>query len=88
MTKKDYKFLSQYEDRFYTATRSSFCRNLSRTVLEEMNRIYENETGKPHQMNFSCGNCQLDLVKRLGVIFYQEKEKQENKENKEEKEVE
>ena len=83
MNTKDYKYLTQFEDRFYTATRSSFCRNLSRTVLEEFLAIYERETGKTHQMNYSCGNCQLDLVKKLGIIFYQEKEKRENKEKEE-----
>lgn len=84
MNTKDYKYCLQYEDRFYTATRSNFCRNLSRTVLEELNAIYERETGKTHQINYSCGNCQLDLVKKLGIIFYQEKERRETKEKKEE----
>ena len=83
MTKQEYLYLKTYSDRFYTATRSSFCRSLSRTVLEEMNRIYESETGKTHQINYNCGQCQLDLVKRLGIIFYQEKEKRENKEKEE-----
>lgn len=84
MTNKDYKYLSQYEDRFYTATRSNFARNLSRSVLEEMNRIYENETGKTHNMNYNCGTCQLDLITRLGKIYYMEKEARETKEKKEE----
>ena len=80
MTKQEFKYLSQFEDNFYTATRSNFSRNISRTNLEKFSEIIEKETGKPTNTNYNCSVCALALIKKMAEIYYNEKNKKEEKE--------
>lgn len=80
MTKQEFKYLSQFEDNFYTATRSNFSRNISRTNLEKFSEIIEKETGKPTNTNYNCSVCALNLIKKMAEIYYNEKNKKEEKE--------
>ena len=80
MTKQELKYLSQFEDNFYTAIQSSFSRNISRSSLEEMNRIYEKETGKTQNINYNCSVCCLTLIKKVADIYYKEKNKKKKEE--------
>lgn len=75
MTKQEFKYLSQFEDNFYTATRSNFSRNISRTNLEKFSEIIEKETGKTTNTNYNCGVCCLNLIKKMAEIYYTEKNK-------------
>lgn len=81
MTKQEFKYLSQFENNFYTATRSNFSRNISRTNLEKFSEIIEKETGKPTNTNYNCSVCALALIKKMADIYYKEKNKKEEKEN-------
>lgn len=80
MTKQELKYLSQFEDNFYTATRSNFSRNISRTNLEKFSEIIEKETGKPTNTNYNCSVCALNLIKKMAELYYAEKNKKEEKE--------
>lgn len=80
MTKQEFKYLSQFEDNFYTATRSNFSRNISRSHLEKFSEIIEKETGKPTNTNYNCSVCALNLIKKMAEIYYNEKNKKEEKE--------
>ena len=80
MTKQEFKYLSQFEDNFYTATRSNFSRNISRSHLEKFSEIIEKETGKPTNTNYNCSVCALNLIKKMADIYYNEKNKKEEKE--------
>lgn len=81
MTKQELKYLSNFEDNFYTATRSNFSRNISRTNLEKFSEIIEKETGKIQNINFNCSICALNLIKKMAELYYKEKNKKEEKEN-------
>ena len=80
MTKQELKYLSNFEDNFYTVTRSNFSRNISRTNLEKFSEIIEKETGKPTNTNYNCSVCALALIKKMAELYYKEKNKQEEKE--------
>lgn len=79
MLNKDFKYLQQYESNLNTAVKSSYSRNLSRTVYEEMNEIYQRETKKSNSVNYSCSVCCLRLLKDIGKIYFMEKEQRELK---------
>lgn len=81
MTKQELKYLSQFEENFYTVTRSNFSRNISRTNLEKFSEIIEKETGKIQNINFNCSICALNLIKKMAELYYAEKNKKEEKEN-------
>lgn len=75
MTKQEFKYLSQFEDNFYTAIQSNFSRNISRSNLERFSEIIENETGKTINTNYNCGVCCLNLIKKMAELYYAEKNK-------------
>ena len=79
MNNKDFIFLKKFEDNFYTATRSNFSRNISRTNLEKFSEIIEKETGKIQNINFNCSICALNLIKKMAELQYKEKNKKEEK---------
>lgn len=83
MTKQDLHYLSNFEDNFYTATRSNFSRNISRSHLEKFSEIVEKETGKAQNINFNCSICALNLIKKMAELYYKEKNKNKEKEVKE-----
>ena len=83
MTKQDLHYLSNFEDNFYTATRSNFSRNISRSHLEKFSEIIEKETGKTQNINFNCSICALNLIKKTAELYYKEKNKNKEKEVKE-----
>lgn len=80
MTKQELKYLSNFEDNFYTAIKSSFSRNISRSHLEKFSEIIEKETGKPTNTNYNCSVCALNLIKKMAELYYAEKNKKEEKE--------
>lgn len=75
MTKQEFKYLSQFEDNFYTAIQSNFSRNISRSNLERFSEIIEKETGKTTNTNYNCSVCALNLIKKMAEIYYAEKNK-------------
>ena len=75
MTKQDLKYLSSFEDNFYTAIQSNFSRNISRSNLERFSEIIEKETGKTQNINFNCSICALKLIKKMAELYYAEKNK-------------
>lgn len=75
MTKQEFKYLSQFEENFYTAIQSNFSRNISRSNLERFSEIIEKETGKTINTNYNCSVCALNLIKKMADIYYKEKNK-------------
>ena len=69
MTKQELKYLSNFEDNFYTAIKSSFSRNISRSHLEKFSEIIEKETGKPTNTNYNCSVCALNLIKKMAELY-------------------
>lgn len=75
MTKQDFNFLKNFDENFYTAIKSNFSRNISRSNLEKFSEIIEKETGKTINTNYNCGICCLNLIKKMAELYYAEKNK-------------
>ena len=68
--KTEMKTLKKYENNFKTALYSDYSRNMMRTDLEKIVGIYEKKLGHTYSMNYSCGACQLKLLKLVGKIYF------------------
>lgn len=70
MKKNNTLFLQKYEADLITALFYDYTRQLPMAVLQEMNRIYEEETEKNLMTNFGCSNCIVHLVKQCAKIYF------------------
>ncbi len=73
--------LAQWEPSLRTAVRSGWARGIGSRATLEMAGIYEAATGEKHPVNVGCGPCILDLMKRVGSMYFAQKEAHESKEN-------
>ena len=55
-----------------TALFYDYTKQLPVSVLTEMNRIYEEETGKTLSTNYGCSNCIVKLVKMCAILYFTE----------------
>lgn len=60
-----------------TALRSGWARGIGNRATLEMAGIYEEATGTKYPVNVGCGPCILDLMKRVGRLYFAQKEAQE-----------
>nr|DAV91394.1 MAG TPA: hypothetical protein [Bacteriophage sp.] len=75
LTKEQYEYLSKFDNRFKCAVRANYCRNIQKEDTERMRAIYEELIEQPYKMNINCGTCVLNLIKRLGVYYFEYVEK-------------
>ena len=89
LTKEQYEILKKYERNLKTAVYSDYSRNMMTKDLKTILGIYDDVTEIPHSISFSCGSCQLGLLKRIGKIYfqYEDKLKKEAEEAKKSKNV-
>ena len=80
---KDLEILSKYENWFYTAIYSDYIRALWEKDFEVLAPIYEKWTGLKANLNGSCGKCKLTFIKKLGKLYYKNKEEYEIRKAKE-----
>lgn len=71
---KDLEQLSKYENWFYTSIRCDYIRALWKSDFDILIPIYEKWTNTKPRINTSCGKCVLDFIKRLGKLYYKNKE--------------
>lgn len=69
-TKADMKTLKQYEDNLRKATYHGYARNLTRMDIDKIVSIYVRTTSIPVHVNYSCGVCQLQILQRVGEIYF------------------
>lgn len=74
LTKEEFDFLKQYEDRLETASTSAYIRHLNSSVVHKMREIYSRLIGKTYSMNENCGGCILTLCRKLNVPYNEYKE--------------
>lgn len=72
MKQKNSKYLEKYEADLITARYHQYTRQLPLSVLQEFNRIYEEESGQALNTNFGCGQCILNLVKHCASLYFTE----------------
>lgn len=71
--------LSQWESSMRSAVRSGWARGIGSRATLEVASIYEEATGQKHPVNVGCGPCILDLLQRVGRLYFAQKEAQESK---------
>lgn len=80
---KDLEQLSRYENWFYTSIKCDYIRALWKSDFDILIPIYEKWTNTKPRINTSCGKCVLDFIKRLGKLYYKNKEDYEVRQTKE-----
>lgn len=63
--------LGKYKDQLERALYHDYAYNLPRAVLDQFEKIYFEETGKDLRTNFSCSNCVLNLLKKVGKLYFE-----------------
>lgn len=74
---KDLQILQKYESWFHSAIYSDYIRALWKSDFDVLIPIYEKWTNIKVDTNFSCGKCKLNLIKKLGKLYYKNKEEYE-----------
>lgn len=80
---KDLEILSKYENWFYTAIKADYIRALWETDMNLMISIYEKWTGEKIKVCPTCAKSKLNFVKKLGKLYYKNKEEYEIRKTKE-----
>ena len=70
ITKKQRATLKKYELNMQTALYSNYVRAMSAKAVDEVRVVYEEIIGKPYRVTNTCGACVLDLLKRVGQIYF------------------
>lgn len=71
----DMKILDGYEHSFRTAVENNYCRNFGTSQYKELNDVYERITGYRYKADMSCPHCALEFIRRLGQLYFKEKER-------------
>lgn len=70
MKTKNKNYLEKYKAEMVTSYFHKYCRNLPGSVMREIERIVEEETGKTQRTNFGCGACVLKLMQRAAKLYF------------------
>lgn len=68
--KEQIQVLKEWVHDFHTCIHLNYKRNHTRADLTTMANIYEECTGKKISREFSCPQCQYNLVSRVGELYY------------------
>ena len=77
-TDEQFAALAPFEDNFRTAIDGEWTRRVRTPDQLRIKEIYEAATRSRIPFNQGCGTCLLNLLKRAGRLFFQDKEKREN----------
>lgn len=70
---KTFDALAQYERYFKTATTADWCPNPGRVALDTMAAALTEKDGRRTAVNHACGSCILNVVKRAGYLYFEDK---------------
>ena len=76
-TDEQFAALAPFEDNFRTAIDGEWTRRIRTPDQLRIKDIYEAATKSRIPFNQGCGTCLLNLLKRAGRLFFQDKEKRE-----------
>jgi hypothetical protein len=71
MTKEEFEYLSQFDDRFITATKANYALALKSADVIKIKDIYSRLIGQPYNMNTSCSTCVLKLLQKLSKFYFE-----------------
>lgn len=83
LIKENLAFLESLESYFKTVTYSSYCRNLSKSDVNQLLAFWELYTGSKRQsFNSSCSRCIYSLVADVAKIYYEYKQLEDERKKK------
>lgn len=69
--------LAPYEGHFRNAIESDFMRNPGREAIRMMDTIYNRATEATLKSDPTCGVCIMNVLKRVGRLYFEQKAKDE-----------
>lgn len=76
-TDKTFETLGTFERYFKTACEADWCPNPGRAALEIMADALSEKDGRRTFINHACGSCILNVVKRAGYLYFEDKAQRE-----------
>ena len=70
---KTFEALAPFERYFKTATEADWCPNPGRSALDAMAAALTEKDGRRTAVNHACGSCILNVVKRTGYLWFEDK---------------
>lgn len=70
---KTFETLATFERYFKTACEADWCPNPGRAALEIMADALSEKDGRRTFINHACGSCILNVVKRTGYLYFEDK---------------
>ena len=74
---KTFETLATFERYFKTACDADWCPNPGRAALEIMADALSEKDGRRTFINHACGSCILNVVKRAGYLYFEDKAQRE-----------
>ena len=75
--RNDIELLKKYESWFHSAIECDYIRALWDSDMKILVPIYEKWTNSKFDGNSKCPKCKLDFMKKLGQLYFNNKEKME-----------
>lgn len=77
MKQENFDAVAPWEDNMGTAVRADWTRNISREAAETFQRVWREESGDAtYTVHRNCGACILDVLQRVGRLYFAHKEQQ------------
>lgn len=74
---KTFETLAPFERYFRTACDADWCPNPGRAALDTMAAALTEKDGRRTAINHACGSCILNVVKRTGYLWFEDKAQRE-----------
>lgn len=74
---KEIEILAKYEPWFHSAVYADYMRALWQSDFDILIPIYEKWTGVKADGNMTCSKCKLNFIRKLGKLYYKNKEEYE-----------
>lgn len=78
MTKKEYDILLEYDKKFLSAVNNNYVTGLVKRDRERIKEVYDKLMPKHPPYDDGCSTCVLRMMRHVGTLFLQEKEKRNN----------
>lgn len=79
LTKEEMAQLAPYESHLRNAVYSQYMITPGRTAIKLMDGIYHRVTGSPLRTDATCASCIMNVLTRLGRIYFAQKAEDEAK---------
>lgn len=76
-----YNKLKKFEKHLNTAYNGNYIRDITIVEVKELFEIY-NEIYNKNEKNITCNNCRIRIIKMLGSLYYENREKKNTNKSK------